>query len=187
MDDKIIVQLYWDRDASAIEETSKKYGNYCHTIARNIVSDDEDARECVNDTWLAAWRSMPPHRPAILSAFLGRITRNLAFNRWKENHRQKRGGGQQCAVLDELAECVSSRETVEQEIEYQQLVNDINDFLASLSAEKRAMFVCRYWYTDSVADIAKRFGLRENTVTKSLQRTRAALRQHLQERGYHIS
>ena len=187
MDDNAIVQLYWDRDDAAIQETSKKYGNYCHTIARNIVSDDEDASECVNDTWMAAWRSMPPHRPTVLSAFLGKITRNLALNRWKEYHRQKRGTGELCAVLDELAECVSSGETVEQEVEYKRLVETINAFLATLSADKRAMFVCRYWYTDSVADIAKRFGLRENTVTKSLQRTRAALRQHLQERGYHIS
>ena len=187
MDDKTIVQLYWDREPLAIEETSKQYGNYCHAIAENILNDDEDARECVNDTWLAAWRSMPPHRPAVLSAFLGKITRTLAFNRWKENHRQKRGEGELCAVLDELAECVAGKETVEQEIEYKQLVKAINDFLGTLSEEKRAMFVCRYWYTESIAGIAKRFDLRQTAVTKSLQRTRTGLRQYLQERGYHIS
>ena len=110
MDDRLIVQLYWDRNESAISESSKKYGAYCASIARNILQNASDAEECVNDTWLHAWNSMPPQKPSVLSAFLGRITRNLSFDLFRRLHREKRGGGNIDIVLDELAECVSGND-----------------------------------------------------------------------------
>jgi RNA polymerase sigma-70 factor (ECF subfamily) len=115
MDDLKIVQLCWDRDEQAIPATADKYGSYCTAIAKNILGNNEDAEECVNDTYLNAWNSMPPHRPSVLSTFLGKITRNLSFNRHKHNTADKRGGGELLAVLDELADCVSGKEDMEQE------------------------------------------------------------------------
>ena len=110
MDDAQIVQLYWDRNEQAIHATSDKYGNYCTSIAKNILGNQEDAEECVNDTYLNAWNAMPPHRPSILSAFLGKITRNLSFNRYKHNTADKRGGGEIPAVLEELSDLVSGKD-----------------------------------------------------------------------------
>ncbi len=186
MEDAKIVQLYWDRDPDAVDQTAKKYGNYCLSIARNILGNREDADECVNDTYMAAWKSMPPHRPGILSTFLGKLTRNLSFNRYKQLRAEKRGGSELPVVLDELTECIPGRNDVEQEIEYRELVAAIDAFLDMLPAEKRGMFVCRYWYTDSISEIARQFGKRENTVTKTLTRSRMKLRQYLMERGFSV-
>lgn len=186
MEDTKIVQLYWDRDPDAIVHTADKYGNYCNTIAVHILGNQEDAEECVNDTYMGAWRAMPPHRPMILSTFLGKITRNLAFNRYKQIHADKRGGGQLSEVLDELVECVPGTGNVEQELEYDQLVEAIDAFLDMLSTEKRVMFVRRYWYNDSMAEIAVRVGKKEKAVSKVLERIRRDLRHCLEERGYWI-
>ncbi len=159
MDDVKIVQLYWDRDEQAIPATSDKYGNYCISIARNILGSWEDAEECVNDTYMGAWNSMPPHRPHTLSTFLGKITRNLSLNRYKQNTADKRGGGEALVVMDEIAELVSDTDRVEQEVDRRELVKAIDAFLDGLPADKRRIFVCRYWYvyTDS-----------ENTEVESL-------------------
>ncbi len=184
MDDQKIVQLYWDRNEQAIPETSMKYDAYCTSIAKNILGNSEDAEECVNDTYLNAWNSMPPHRPRILSTFLGKITRNLSFNRYKHNTADKRGGGQLPLVLDELAECVTSTDSVEKAIEQQELTRAIDHFLDTLPTDKQNIFVCRYWYTDSIADIAARFNMNESTVTTILSRTRVKLHDYLIERGF---
>lgn len=186
MEDVKIIQLYWDRDESAISETAMKYGSYCTSIAKNILGNHDDALECVNDTYLNAWNSMPPHRPNLLRTFLGKITRNLSFNKYKHSHADKRGCGETPAVLDELSECVSGKENVEQEIEYQELVKIIDEFLDSLSLEKRKMFVCRYWYNDSISEIAKQFRMKENAVSMTLRRIRSKLRQYLVARGYDV-
>ena len=186
MEDATIVQLYWDRDPDAIVQTADKYGAYCRTIAINILSNHEDAEECVNDTYMSAWRAMPPHRPATLSTFLGKITRNLSFNRYKQLRADKRGGSQIRGVLDELMECVPATGSVEQDIEYQELVQAVDSFLDTLSVEKRVMFVRRYWYNDSMAAIAGRMGKKEKTVSKALERVRLQLRQYLEERGYEV-
>jgi len=186
MEDAKIVQLYWDRDQNAIAETANKYGKYCTSIANNILGNSEDAQECVNDTYMNAWNSMPPHRPNMLSTFLGKITRNLSFNRYKHSNADKRGGGEIAAVLDELSECVSGKESVEQEIEYKELVKAIDSFLDTLSEEKRSIFICRYWYTDSISSIAKRHGMRENAVSMTLNRVRVKLKEYLMERGYEV-
>lgn len=186
MEDHVIVRLYWERDEQAILATAEKYGGYCMAIARNIVGSREDAEECVNDTWWKAWCSMPPHKPDVLATFLGKITRNLSFNRYKHNMAEKRGGGELSAVLDELSEVVSGRNTLEQEVDFRQLLCAIDSFLDSLSPEKRSIFLCRYWYTDSVSEIAARHGMREGAVSMKLNRLRRNLRVYLLERGFEL-
>lgn len=186
MDDVKIVQLYWDRDEQAIPATSEKYGNYCTSIAKNILGNREDAEECVNDTYLHAWNSMPPHRPSILSTFLGKITRNLALNRNKYKTADKRGGGEANVVIDEIAEFVSDTDSVEQEIDRKELIRTIDDFLDSLPTEKKSIFVCRYWYFDSISDIANRCGMTENNVSVTLNRLRLKLHNYLLERGFEL-
>jgi RNA polymerase sigma-70 factor (ECF subfamily) len=184
MDDRKIVQLYWDGDEQAIPATADKYGSYCTAIAKNILGDNEDAEECVNDTYWSAWNSMPPHRPSALSAFLGKITRNLSLNRHKRNTADKRGGGELPVVLDELAECVSGKEDTEQELNRQELVKAIDDFLDTLPRGQRSIFICRYWYTDSISEIAHRHGMKAGAVSMTLNRLRAKLHDYLLERGF---
>ena len=184
MEDFRIVELYWQRDADAIPATSEKYGGYCAAIARNILGNEEDTEECVNDTWLRAWNSMPPHRPNALAAFLGKITRNLSFNRYKQNRADKRGGGELPLVLEELGECVSGTDSVEGELDKKELLGAINVFLKGLTPEKRAVFVCRYWYADSVGDIAARVGMTESHVSMTLTRLRRSLHEYLTKEGF---
>ena len=184
--DSQIVQLYWDRDERAIPETAAAYGGYCFTIAYNILGSTQDAEECVNDTWLRTWNSIPPHRPGILPPFLGRITRNLALHLFQRDHAQKRGGSEIDLVFEELSECVSGGASAEQIVDEQELKHAINDFLSGLSAKKRKIFVRRYWYADSIAQIAARMHMSENGVSVTLFRLRAALRQDLEERGFAV-
>lgn len=186
MNDKDIIQLYFDRDHKALSATAKKYGKYCTSIAKNILGNDEDAEECVNDTYLNTWNSIPPTRPTILSAFLGKVTRNIAFNKYRHNHVKKRGSGEIALVLDELTDCVSGLDDVEQEIDRRELVEAINSFLDTLSPQKRNIFICRYWYSDSVASIAKRYGMTENNISVILNRVRPKLRKYLLERGFEL-
>lgn len=186
MDDAAIVQLYWDRSEQAIPATSEKYGKYCAVIARNILGNPEDAEECVNDALLNAWNAIPPHRPQDLSAFLGKLVRNLALNRYKHNTAHKRGGGQTTAALDEIAELVSDTDGVEREIDRRELVRALDDFLSTLSAEKRSLLVRRYWYFDSIPDIAARFQMTENHVSVTLSRLRRKLHSYLLEGGFEL-
>ena len=186
VDDSKIIQLYWDRNELAIPATSEKYGNYCGSIARNILGNAEDAEECVNDTYWNAWNSMPPNKPTVLSVFLGKITRNLSFNKYKQICADKRGGGELPAVLDELSEVIPSRDDVQQSLDHKELTQAINAFLETLPAEKRSIFVCRYWYADSVATIAGRCGVREGTVSMTLHRLREKLKRYLTERGFDL-
>lgn len=186
MEDAKIVQLYFERDEQAIPETANKYGNYCTAIAKNILGNREDAEECVNHTYLNTWNTIPPHKPKMLSTFLGKIVRNLAFNRYKYNTADKRGGGETAVILDELSECVSGREDVEQAYEQKELVAVINDFLGTLPTEKRNIFVRRYWYADDISDIATRFGMSYPAISMTLKRLRGKLREYLTERGYEV-
>lgn len=186
MEDREIVNLYWERNANAIKETASKYGNYCKAIAQNILGSNEDTEECVNDTYLNAWNSIPPHRPNILSAYLGKITRNLSFDRFRHRHADKRGSGEIELVLEELSECISGVDSVEQEVERKELVQAINNFLDTLSQEKRNIFLCRYWYALSVSEIAKQFGRSVGNVSVTLNRIRGKLKTYLKERGYDL-
>lgn len=186
MEDEKIIQLYWDRDETAIPATADKYGKYCTSIARNILGNCEDAEECVNDTYWKAWNTMPPHRPDVLPAFLGKLTRNLSINRCRHNAAEKRGGCQSAMILDEIAEFVSNADSVEQEIDRRELVLAINAFLGTLSSEKRRIFVRRYWYFDSIPDLASRFGMTKNNVSVTLNRLRLKLRNYLLERSFEL-
>lgn len=186
LEDKTIIALYWDRNETAISATSEKYGRYCTSIANNILGDAEDAEECVNDTYLQAWNAMPPQKPKVLSAFLGKITRNLSLNRYKQKNAEKRGGGAVHAVLDELAELVSDTEDAADQLYEKELITALDAFLSTLPPQKRSIFVCRYWYSDRVSDIAQQHGIREGTVSMMLGRLRRQLHTYLTERGFDI-
>lgn len=183
MDDARIVSLYWDRDEQAIEESESKYGGYCHAIAYRILTNQEDADESVNDTWLAAWESMPPHRPSVLSTYLGKITRRVSLNRWRDSNRDKRGGGEVSLSLDELTECVPDKQDVERAMELTELTEAVNSFLAGLPKIERDVFVCRYWFVASVREIGEKFEFSENKTKSMLFRTRKKLMAHLEKEG----
>lgn len=186
MNDEDIIRLYWERDESAIIETSRKYGKYCFSISFNILSNAEDAEECVNDTYTKVWDSIPPNRPSKFPAFIGRIVRNLSLNRYKLNVAEKRGGKNIPILMEEIGEIVSDRPGPEEEILKQELMRDINAFLEGLSAEKRVMFVRRYFYADDIKTIARRVGKSENNITKTILRIRSKLYDYLVERGYEL-
>lgn len=186
MEDKDIVALYWQRNQDAISETAAKYGSYCRSIAMRILENNEDALECVNDTYLGAWNSIPPYRPSFLATYLGKITRRLSFDRFRQKNAGKRGGGEIALVLDELAECVSGTESVEDAFARKELIAEINAFLNTLSQEKCSIFLCRYWYALPVSEIAERFGKTENSISVTLNRTRSKLKKHLAEKGYEL-
>lgn len=157
MDDSQLVALYWQRDEQAIVETDAKYGSYCMKISQNILSDRADSEENVNDAYLHAWEAMPPQRPAILSAFLGRITRNLALNRCKAANAQKRQGSAFALSLDELDDCAVAHPDPESATAAAELGACISAFLRTQSEDARNMFICRYFYCDAIEEIAGRF------------------------------
>ena len=184
MEDSRIVELYWVRSEAAITETSKKYGKYCYAIAYNILSNAEDADESVNDTYFDAWNSMPPHRPSILSTFLGKITRRISIDKWRGRTTDKRGGGEIVQALDELADCVPSGHSVEREAEAAELKKIINDFVMSLPVMERRVFICRYWYLDSISAIAGQFGFSQSKVKMMLHRQRKKLLSVLEREAF---
>lgn len=183
MEDNKIIDLYFARSESAISQTAAKYGGYCYCIADGILSDREDAEECVNDTYLAAWNAMPPRRPNILSAFLGKITRNISLDRWKRRSAQKRGGGETALSLEELEECLADHRTPEKAVERREVLQAVNHFLEKLPETQRNIFVCRYWYLDSIEAISSRFGYSQSKVTTMLHRLRKKLAAQLEEEG----
>ena len=183
MDDKQIIDLYWDRSEQAIAETDLKYGKFCHRIAFNILADFHDSEECVSDTYLKVWSVIPPKRPVKLPAFLGKITRNLALNRYDKNTAAKRGGGEVPAVLDELVECIADTQSVEQVVDNRILTEKLNTFLEGLSPEARKIFLRRYWEACSIGEIAQIYGISESKVKVSLFRTRGKLRTFLEQEG----
>ena len=183
MDDSKIVDLYWERSEAAIDETTKKYSRYCYSISLNILHNNEDAEECVNDTFLNAWNAIPPKRPSCLAAFLGKIARNLSLDRFKRYTAEKRGSGHMEISLSELDEVVPSASSVEHAIDEKELVEILNRFLESLPKQKRIMFVQRYWYLMQVKAIAEQSGRSESQVKSSLFRTRNELKAYLEREG----
>ncbi len=183
MDDTQIVTLYWERKEAAINETAAKYGSYCYSIAKNILHNEDDAKESVNDTWLDAWNSMPPHRPSILSTFLGKLTRRISIDKWRHSNAKKRGGGQLPLALTELEECVSDGTSIEDETERKLLSDVLTSFVKDLPEAEQKVFLCRYWYMDSVSSIADRFRFSESKVKSMLFRTREKLRVRLEKEG----
>lgn len=184
MEDCQIVELYWQKNADAISETTNKYGAYCFAIADNILNNIEDSEECVNDTWLQAWNAIPPQRPNVLRMFLAKITRNLSLNRFNARNAEKRGGGTITVVFDELVECLSSGTNVEDAYEIKELEQCIQRFVQALSERDGNVFVRRYFFTEPVTVIAKRYGLTENNVMVILSRLRKKLKHKLKKEGY---
>ncbi len=183
MRDIDIVNLYWERDERAIKETDAAYGNYLLKIAKNIVTDIEDSKECVNDTYVKAWHSMPPQRPAVLSAFLGKLTRELSIDRIRTKSRKKRGGAQYTYALEELGEVAMGGDTTADTVELRALAQSIGAFLQTLPLPARHIFVGRYFFLDSIRDIAAYCHKSEGAVKTTLHRTRGALKEHLEKEG----
>ena len=183
MEDQEIVELYFRRDEQAIVQTDRKYGPYCYSVAYNVLSDQEDAQECVSDTYLAAWNRIPPARPSLLGAFLGKITRHLSIDRWRRRSAYKRTGGQMTFALEELGEIADRGETPEDTVGRKELVAAVNRFLQALPQRERSVFLCRYWYLDSLEDIAAKTGLTKGHISTMLHRTRKRLCICLQKEG----
>ncbi len=184
MDDNQIIELFWQRDESAITETDNKYGKYCFAVAYNILNDDLDSEECVNDTYLRVWNSIPPKRPDVFKLFLAKITRNLSFNRYNAKNAEKRGGTETDLILNELSSCIPSKENVEREAEANELGRIIREFARALPERECNIFVRRYFFSESVRDIAKRYGLSESNVSVILNRIRAKLKKQLAKEGF---
>ena len=184
MEDQKIISLYWDRSEQAIYETDNKYGGYCYRIAQGIVQCAEDAQEVVSDTWLTAWNTIPPERPRILKAFLGRITRNLSLDRWDSMTADKRGGGQIPLALDELNECIPGNRSVEGEVDARELGRALDRFVRGLKPLEQRVFLCRYWYLEPIDRIAQEMGFSRSKVTSMLHRSREKLRDYLKEEGF---
>jgi len=184
MEDSRIIDLYWARSQDAVTETKARYGRLIFSIAMKILRMQEDSEECENDTYLRAWNSMPPQRPSVLSAFLGRITRNLALDRYEKEHAKKRGGSQIPLILDELEECIPSGTDGEAlSLEMRDL---LNHFLEGQTETARKIFLRRYWFGDSVKEIAERYDLGESRVKMTLLRSRNTLREYLEAEGVSI-
>lgn len=183
MNDKEIIDLYWERSEKALTATVEKYGNYCRSIAYNILHNHEDVEECINDTCLRAWDAMPPERPDCLSVYLGRITRNLALNRVKYYEAKRRGQGQREQTLEELAECISANTDVEQQFAETLVVKAIEDFLVEQPREQRNIFIRRYWYMMPIKEIADAYGMSESKVMSLLYRMRKKLKRYLEKEG----
>ena len=183
MDDSEILDLYFARSEQAIVQTDQKYGFYCYSIAKRILSDPLDAEESVNDTYYSAWKLIPPRRPQRFSTFLGKITRNLAIDRWRKKTAEKRGKGETQVLLDELAECVAGSESPETELLRKELTASLNRFLRKLPEKDRTVFLLRYYYAGTKDDIARKTGLSSNQVKYILQKVRKQLADTLKKEG----
>ena len=183
MDDSAIIELFFARSEQAIRELDDKYGKVCYSLSYNILNSRQDAEECVNDAYLGAWNAIPPARPNPLLAFLCRIVRNLSLMRYHADRAAKRGGGSYTVALEELEGCLASPQTVEGNMEEQELIRLIEDFLDTLSPENRVLLMRRYWFSDSYGEIAARTGLSEKNVSVRLTRIRKQLRHYFEERG----
>ena len=183
MDDAAIVNLYWARSENAIAETAAKYGKYCRTISYNILANADDADECVNDTYLKAWNSMPDHRPSHLAPYLAKLTRWLSLNRLRDGNSLKRGGGEIFMVLDELAETLDSGNDTEKEMEIRELNRAVQEMLDRLGRTERDVFLGRYWFAASISEIAEKSGFTESKIKTMLYRTRKKLSAQLKEDG----
>lgn len=186
MTDEKIVNLYWDRDEEAIAKTQKKYGHYLTKIAYNILQDMEDSKESVNDTYMYAWKSIPPHRPSVLSTYLAKITRRVSIDIFRKKHRDKRVPSEYISSLSELEECISDMESTENIIDAENLAKAISAYLKTLSKEARTLFVCRYFYLDSLKDAAKYCGMTEAKAKSLLYRIRCGLKEYLSQEGYQL-
>lgn len=185
MEDCQIVSLFLSRDQAAIDQTQKKYSAYLHKIAYNILADLQDSEESVNDTYLAAWDSIPPNHPAILSTYLGKLTRRISIDKLRCRTAQKRGGGEYVLCLEELSGCAGPG-TPEEALELQALADAIATFLTTQSKQTRQVFIARYYYMDPMKEIARYCGITESKAKVLLHRTRQALRDYLRQEGFSL-
>ena len=186
MDDQEIIARFFARDEEGLTAARARYEPYCAAVARSLLNDPRDQEECLSDTWLRAWNAIPPQRPRSLGAFLAKITRNLAINRLRDGNAQRRGGGQVPLALEELGECVSLEGSPEGELDRQAAEEALNRFLDGLPPLQREVFIRRYWYLDSIEDIARRAGWSKSRVTTTLHRLRVRLRAHLIQEGIDV-
>ncbi|WP_028235197.1 RNA polymerase sigma factor [Pseudobutyrivibrio sp. MD2005] len=184
MRDEEIIELYFNRNERAIEETDIKYGNYLSSIAGNILKCAEDVEETLDDTYMKAWKRIPPTRPQIFRIFLGKITRNIAFNKYESMNAKKRGGGEVAVVLDELEECIPDSSDVETAILGTELSRIIRDFVNDLPEKEAYIFSCRYFFTEDISTIAKKYNMTNNNVSVMLSRLRGKLQKRLVREGY---
>lgn len=186
MQDKEIVELYFLRDEQALNETESKYGRYLYKIAFGVLNDNSDSEESVNDTYLAAWNSIPPQRPAVLSTYLGKLTRRISIDIFRRKNSAKRKASQYALSLSELEDCVKSKENLEEKLENKDLGKAISNFLRTLSKERRTLFVGRYYFCDSLKDVARYTKMSESKVKTTLYRVRLELKDYLLKEGYDI-
>lgn len=185
MNDEMIIELFWNRSENAISETDKKYGAYCYRVSFNVLSNKEDAEECVSDTYLKTWNSIPPTRPTRLMAFLGKIARNISLNLLKMNTAKKRGGDLVKVIEEELDEC-APRNPVEEEVNRGLVLDCINSYLGRQTELKANIFVRRYWYMDTIKAISNRYKMNENTVSTILMKMRNELKENLMKEGFEV-
>ena len=186
MEDKAILDLYFARDELAITETDRKYGGYCYSVANRILNSNEDSEETVSDTYWQTWNSIPPQRPNFLKLFLAKVTRNLAFTRWRKQSAAKRGGGETELVLEELAGCIPGTEEIDDQLNAKELVRSIQEFLDTLPERDRAIFLHRYFFVEDADTISARYGMKRTTVNVILSRTRSKLKSYLTQEGYYL-
>lgn len=186
MQDEKIVSLYWKRDERAIKETQSKYDRYLTKIAYNILADFEDSKESVNDTYLAAWNSMPPHKPDVLSTYLGKMTRRISIDIFRRKNREKRKASEYAVSLSELEDCIADEGTPESSMDLQLLAEAINTFLRTLQADERNTFIGRYYFMDSVKEVASYCKMSESKAKSMLFRTRNRLKEYLREEGFEV-
>ena len=186
MEDEKIVELFWQRNENALHETERKYGGYLAKIAMNLLSNSEDCKESINDVYLKAWNSMPPHRPDLLAAYLAKITRQLSIDRLRTRERKKRGGLEYDLSLEELGECVSGSNSIEAQVEGHLLAEAIEAYLHTLSPQARNLFIGRYFYLDSVEEVAAYYGFSLSKTKSMLHRTRIGLKKYLEQEGFDV-
>ena len=184
--DDEIVQLLWERKEEGIVQMQKKYQRYCGAIARRIVSNEEDVEECINDTWLRAWNSIPPHQPENLAGYLAKIIRNLALSMYTKQHRKKRRGDIVSVALEELSDCLSDGREVSEEMEKKDLTDAIAAWLRGKSSEQQAVFIRRYFYMMEISELAEGLCMKENTVKSILFRMRKELKIYLEGEGIYL-
>ena len=186
MEDRKIVELFWQRDESAIRETAAKYEHYLFAIARNILADEEDEKEVINDTYLRAWETIPPNRPESLPIYLGRFTRRLSIDRLRKRTSKKRGEGNYPLCLEELREPIVYSGAVEHQLEAEELAKLINRWLSTQPARTRDLFLGRYFFMDSLQKLCGYHGMSESGVKSVLHRARKSLKNYLKKEGYHL-
>lgn len=186
MEDEKIVSLYWQRSEDAIRETENKYDHYLYKIASNILSSHEDSRESVNDTYLAAWNSMPPHRPSVLRTYLAKLTRRISIDCFRSRTRQKRQAGEYAISLEELGDCVSGGNTTEEIVNVRLLADAIGIYLRTQPEQVRNAFLARYYFLDPIREVARNCGMTESKCKTLLYRTRLGLKEYLEKEGFSV-